>query len=153
MAAAPDRVHATAIAIPAGAVLIRGASGSGKSDLALRCLALSQSALFPHTVSLVADDQVILDVRDNAIHASAPDTLHGLLEVRNLGILHFPAVPSAIVRLVVDLAPPEAIDRMPEPARVRLSGVALPHRLIAPFEHSAPIKLLIALNRETRAED
>lgn len=150
---ARDRVHATAIASPEGAVLIRGPSGSGKSDLALRCLAMSQSAFFPQPITLLADDQVLLEAHGDAIHAAAPAALYGLLEVRNLGVLRVPATPTAIVRLVVDLTRSDAIERLPEPSTAPLLGVALPHLLIAPFEHSAPIKLLLALTRETHAED
>jgi HPr kinase/phosphorylase len=152
VAVARDRVHATAIAIPDGAVLIRGPSGSGKSDLALRCLALSDTPLCPHPVRLVADDQVLLERRDGLIHATAPQSLQGLLEVRGLGIVSFPASQPAVIRLVVDLAPASAIERLPESAQVELLGVGLPHLLIAPFEHSAPLKVLLALARQTRAE-
>jgi HPr kinase/phosphorylase len=152
VADARDRVHATAIAVPDGAVLIRGPSGSGKSDLALRCLALSGTPLCPHPVRLVADDQVLLERRDGVIHATAPPSLHGLLEVRGVGIVGVPASAPAVVRLVVDFAHCDAIERLPELAQMALLGVGLPHLLIAPFEHSAPIKLLLALSRETRAE-
>ncbi len=153
MAGAHDCVHATAIAGPDGAVLIRGASGAGKSDLALRCLALSGSALCPHTVRLVADDRVLIERRDGAIYASAPDTLHSLIEVRGVAIVHLPTSAPSPIRLVVDLVPAGVVERLPEPARTELLGVALPHLLIAPFEHSAPIKLLLALSRETRTDD
>jgi hypothetical protein len=48
--------------------------------------------------------------------------------------------------LVVDLVQPSEIDRMPGPeCRATILGVELPLLLLAPFEVSAPIKLLIAL--------
>lgn len=149
MAAARDRVHATAIATEHGAVLIRGPSGAGKSDLALRCLSLSQSALYPHSVSLLADDQVLLERSEDTVVATPPQTLQGMLEVRGVGLVHLPASAPAPLRLVVDLVASEYLERLPEPATVDVLGVALPHLQIAPFEHSAPLKLLLALSRET----
>src|SRR5689334_23520913 len=56
LAEASENVHATAIALGGNAALIRGAPGSGKSDLALRCLAIAPTALVPCPASLVADD-------------------------------------------------------------------------------------------------
>ena len=50
-------VHATAIAIDGKGVLLRGPSGSGKSDLALRLLEAGGV--------LVGDDRVALSVRDD----------------------------------------------------------------------------------------
>lgn len=148
MPAAHERIHATAIAFGDAAVLIRGASGSGKSDLALRCLACPASALLPHTVRLVADDQVLLTRQGDRLIAAAPEVLRGLIEVRGVGILPVPAISHATVRLVADLVQGGTIERLPETSNtVTLSGVAVPHLLIAPFEHSSHIKLLLALSR------
>lgn len=148
MPAAHERVHATAIAVGSSAVLIRGPSGAGKSDLALRCLSLPVSGLLPQQPRLVADDQVILSQIEGTLRAQAPDTTRGLLEVRGLGILNVSAVELATIRLVADLVHPTEIERMPEDCEpVTLCGVAVPHFRIAPFEHSAPIKLLLALLR------
>ena len=60
MAAAPETIHATCIAVGGRAVLLRGPSGSGKSDLALRCLTLAPTPLTPLAAQLVADDRVVL---------------------------------------------------------------------------------------------
>jgi serine kinase of HPr protein (carbohydrate metabolism regulator) len=57
---AVENHHGTAIAIGSHAALIRGASGAGKSDLALRCLAVAPTALIPGPARLVADDRVEL---------------------------------------------------------------------------------------------
>src|SRR6476646_10534471 len=53
-------VHATAIAVGDACALIRGGSGAGKSDLALRCLTLGSSSVLPEPVHLVSDDQVLI---------------------------------------------------------------------------------------------
>lgn len=153
MPAALERVHGTAIAVDGAAILIRGPSGSGKSDLALRCLTAGISDLVPRAAQLVADDQVDLTLNGGDISVSAPSTIVGKLEVRGLGILAVPSV-NGVLRLVADIAPPQKVDRMPDfPATVPLLGVDVPHIRIAPFEHSAPIKLLLALKRAVSARD
>ncbi|MDO9381338.1 MAG: HPr kinase/phosphatase C-terminal domain-containing protein [Hyphomicrobiaceae bacterium] len=151
MAAAPDHIHATCIALAGAAVLIRGPSGSGKSDLALRCLALPPHALWGPSPQLVADDQVLLTKHDGLLRAASPATIRGKLEVRGLGILECDAISNAKVCLVADLVPPGTTVRFPEQtALVTLFGVDVPHLQIAPFEQSAPLKLLLALARLAR---
>src|SRR5690606_13913494 len=84
-------VHGTAIALKGRAALIRGESGSGKSDLALRCVAQPASDLISGQALLVADDQVRAEVRGGKVHLSCPETIKGLIEVRGLGIVAVPA--------------------------------------------------------------
>ena len=61
MSEARERIHGTCVALGPHAALIRGPSGSGKSDLALRFLALAaEPGLEP---LLVADDQVWIERR------------------------------------------------------------------------------------------
>jgi HPr kinase/phosphorylase len=144
--------HATAVAFGERAVLLRGPSGSGKSDLALRLLALRREALVAFgiadigAIALIADDRVELVRRDCALIASVPDALHGLIEVRGLGLHRVTATRGATnVNLVVDLVPTEPIERMPEPMTVDIEGIALPLIRLAPFEASAPLKVALAL--------
>jgi len=147
---APDRPthHGTAIALGHRAVLIVGPSGGGKSDLALRCLTLAPSALIPQAAQLVADDRVILTAAGGRLYVEAPASIAGLIEVRGLGILQVPHVPRAGVALVAELAPPEEIERLPDPPLTRaIDGVELPLVRIAAFEPSAAAKLLLALMR------
>ncbi len=128
--------HATCIAIEGQAVLLRGASGSGKSDLALR--------LIDAGARLVADDQVRLRCRNGRLVASPPAALAGLLEVRGLAIVHLPYLDEAPVALVVDLVESGDVERLPEAEAVELAGVVLPLVRLAPFEASAPAKLRLA---------
>ncbi len=145
-------IHATAVAIGERAVLIRGASGAGKSDLALRLLALPITgipALTIHALSgiaLVADDQVELVVRDGEVCASAPAAIASKIELRGLGIVDIPAKRDVPVALVVDLAETRTIERMPEARTVDLLGVAVPAMSLDVREASAPLKILIALH-------
>jgi serine kinase of HPr protein (carbohydrate metabolism regulator) len=148
---AAETHHGTAIALAGTAVLIRGASGSGKSDLALRCLALAPTALTAVPAMLVADDYVTVTRTGDRLVAEAPATIRGKLEVRGLGIVTVPCQESAELVLVADLVAPEQIERFPDPTpEVELGGVKLPLLHIAPFEASAPVKLLLALAERFR---
>ncbi len=143
-------MHATAIAIGSRAALIRGPSGSGKSDLALRCLAQPISALNTAPARLVGDDQILITRRDTRLIASAPDTLKGMIEIRGIGIATLDTIDEADIALVVDLVPANgsAIDvaRMADPwPTVTILGVSVPHLWLRPFEASAALKILLAL--------
>ncbi|MFL4469945.1 HPr kinase/phosphorylase [Tateyamaria armeniaca] len=63
------RLHATSVAFEGKGVLITGASGRGKSSLALQLMALG--------CTLVSDDQTELIRKDNAIWAAAPAPIRG----------------------------------------------------------------------------
>jgi HPr kinase/phosphorylase len=140
------RIHATAIAIATEqgfrAMLLRGRSGSGKSDLALR--------LIDAGARLVTDDQSVLSRRGDAIVVSPPARISGLLEVRGIGIMRVEALAEAPVMLIVDLVAPEQIDRLPERRRETILGLALPVIAVAPFETSAAAKLRLALRAFTQ---
>jgi serine kinase of HPr protein (carbohydrate metabolism regulator) len=118
-------------------VLIRGPSGSGKSDLALR--AIAEGAF------LVADDQVVL-VRDgDHILASSPPSLFGKIEIRGLGIMRVEAAADAEIFLVADLVESSAVERLPEQRQCDIGGVSVPWLALAAFEVSALAKLRLAL--------
>lgn len=140
-----ELVHGTCVALGPRAALLRGESGSGKSDLALRFLALPGEGDF--RPRLVADDQVCIDVEDGQAFASAPETLAGLIEVRGLGIAEMPFVAAAPLVLVCDLGPSDTVPRMPPDPwdRMLLAGVAIAALRLSAFETSAPLKLRMAL--------
>ena len=150
MKQARELVHGTCVALGRRGVLLRGGAGSGKSDLALRFMALpGEGALCP---GLVADDQVYVSANpDGTLTASAPPTIAGKIEVRGLGIMPVPFLPEAELVLVCDLVGGKDVPRMPpesEKATV-LAGVPLPTLRLWPFEASAPLKLKMALLRVT----
>ena len=126
-----ERVHATAIAVGDRAALIRGSSGSGKSDLALRCLGLGPSALVRGAVKLVSDDQVVLKHEGSCLRASAPPQLRGKLEIRGLGILEVDGVTEANVVYLMGLVTPAEGDAAAEIARTT-QGVS---RVVKVFEY------------------
>lgn len=140
-----ETVHGTCVALGTDGVLLRGGSGSGKSDLALRFLALPDSeAGQPH---LVADDQVCLTAGDDGLMASPPANLAGLIEVRGLGIQTVHFARSARLVVVCDLVAAEDVPRMPPDPwdRTVLAGIEVPTLKLAPFEASAPLKLKLAI--------
>jgi serine kinase of HPr protein (carbohydrate metabolism regulator) len=131
------RLHATCILMQETGVLLRGPSGSGKSDLALR--------LIDRGAVLVADDQVLLAREGDRLMAGPPDILAGLLEVRGLGILHFPHRAPAPVGLVVDLVEPDQVERLPEDSTVSLLDRPIPLYRLYSREPSAPVKVDLAM--------
>jgi HPr kinase/phosphorylase len=84
-------------------VLLRGASGAGKSELALELLARGHK--------LVADDAIEWEHRaDGRIVGTCPPLLSGFIEVRGLGVLDARAlygadsvIAAAALDLVIDL--------------------------------------------------
>ncbi len=139
-------VHATSVALKTGtrwrAVLLRGPSGSGKSDLALR--------LIDDGARLIADDQTHLAKKGHALIASPPRVLAGMIEVRGLGIVKLPRgrlMAAAPLALLVDLVRAGEVERMPEPAREVVQDIELPRLALAPFEVSTVAKLRLALAR------
>jgi len=130
-------VHATAVALGSRAVLLRGPSGSGKSDLALR--------LIDAGARLVADDRSELRREDDAVVVRAPAAIAGLIEVRGVGVFRLDPLPAARLALIVDLVAPDAVERLPEPRFEAVLGLSYPLVALAPFEASAPVKLRLAL--------
>jgi serine kinase of HPr protein (carbohydrate metabolism regulator) len=130
-----ETVHASCVAIRGRGVLIAGASGRGKSDLALR--------LIDRGARLVSDDYTILRAEGERLVASAPTTIAGRIEVRGVGIVEMDALAEAPICLFVDLdAPP---DRLPEPRTVSLLHKSVPALGLEALEGSAAIKVETAL--------
>jgi serine kinase of HPr protein (carbohydrate metabolism regulator) len=132
-----ETVHATTVAIGGEGVLIRGPSGSGKSDFALR--------LIDAGAVLVADDRTRLTLEHDRVVARSPETIKGKIEVRGLGIARIKALNAAPICIVVDLVASEAVSRMPAPITTDLLGQPVRHILLAPFEASAPAKIRLAI--------
>ena len=142
-----DSFNATAIACAGRAALICGVSGSGKSDLALRCLAMAPNALVPVPAQLVSDDYVVCERVGTGLAVGTPDALAGKIEVRGVGIMTVPYVARAAAAMVVELADAASIERFPDPPEMRdLFGVQLPVLRVNAFEASAPLKVLLALH-------
>jgi len=78
---------------------------------------------------------------------SPPPTIAGRLEVRGLGIVEVAHVGAARLALVVDLVEPAAVERLPQAQHCLIDEVRIPVLRLAPFEASAPLKLLLCLWR------
>ena len=124
---AKKSVHASAVRVGDRGVLIRGASGAGKSALVLALLFGADDAV------LVADDRVALSSADGRLMAAVPAPLAGLLEVRSVGIVRRPYVSPAAIDLIVDLLPLADCPRLPDEADLRaiVAGVTVRRIFVA----------------------
>ena len=150
---APARtlIHATSVALlgasaPFGgsidaAVLLLGDSGSGKSDVALRLIAMG--------AQLIADDQTVLFLRAGRVFADAPPNMSGCMEIRGVGIIRIKKAAASPVVLAVRLQDGSTIARLPEPEFYPLpasvqADVKLPLLTLKAFESSTPAKIAAA---------
>jgi HPr kinase/phosphorylase len=136
-------IHASCVLVGRSAVLIRGASGRGKSRLALALIEAGANGTLPFA-RLVADDRVALTVAHGRLLASAPETIKGKIEVRGHGIREVVYEPIALVRLVVDLDASDST-RMPDTTarEVEVSGVKLSRLPVASGEDALPAILAV----------
>lgn len=127
---------ATCVAIGGRGVLIEGASGSGKSALAL--------ALIDRGAVLVGDDGVLLAAIDGRLITYPHPRTRGLLEIRNLGLVTFPVAEMIEIALVIELDP--AAPRFVEGARVvERVGLAIPALSLWPEPAPPALKVEQAL--------
>jgi serine kinase of HPr protein (carbohydrate metabolism regulator) len=127
---------ATCVAIGGRGVLIEGASGTGKSALAL--------AMIDRGAMLVGDDGVLLAAIDSRLIAYPHPHTRGLLEIRNLGLLTFPTIEMVEIALVIKLDP--AAPRFIEGAgQVERAGLAIPALALWPDPASPVLKVEQAL--------
>jgi HPr kinase/phosphorylase len=110
-------LHATTVALGDRGLLILGRSGAGKSTLALALMSLG--------ATLVADDRTTLTTRDDALIATCPPAIRGLIEARGLGLLRARPQDEATLAAAVDLDTVET-ERLPEPHRIVLLNRSLP---------------------------
>ena len=135
-------VHASAVRVDNGAVLIRGPSGSGKSRLAFDLILAGRAGQIPKAV-LIGDDRVHLQATKGQLVVRPAAELAGLIEIHGLGIRRCDFAERAIVGLVVDLSAGDA-ERLPAPEALRadISGVVVPR--IPVRAGFAPLPMVIA---------
>lgn len=114
---APGPLHASAVSLDGAGVLILGASGTGKSSLALALLGLG--------AALISDDRVILEAPPDGLHLAAPEAAPPLIEVRGVGLLRARTTPRAPLALVVTCDVAET-ERLPPLRRATCAGHAAP---------------------------
>ncbi|MGB7288265.1 MAG: HPr kinase/phosphatase C-terminal domain-containing protein [Salaquimonas sp.] len=130
--------HGSMLQVSGRGVLIEGASGSGKTSLALGLIDWFKAK--GHGALMVSDDQVILSHGEADgtlfLKADAPETIKGKVELYGLGIVDTPSIRSSQVDLIVRLIPDQLIERMPEERYDQLRGVLIP-LLEVPERHEA----------------
>ncbi len=109
--------HGTAVSRGGCGVLMLGASGAGKSRLALQLMALG--------ADLVADDAVHIELNSDGVFLVCPANIRGIIEARGVGLLSVKSVEKAKLAIVVDLNE-TALSRLPESKTVFLSGQEFP---------------------------
>lgn len=105
-------------------LLIRGASGSGKSALAREVVSLALGT--GHFGRLVSDDRTRLEAHHGRLLARPVEPLGGSIEVFGLGIVRRPFEAAAVVRLVLDLSDDPARYPEEQDRHVVLCGVMIP---------------------------
>jgi hypothetical protein len=129
-------VRGTTVAIGGRGVLLRGESGSGKSDLALR--------LIDRGATLVSDDYTEVQLAGGRLVADAPPAIAGKIEMRGVGILDVATAAGVPLCLVAELD--RASQRLPDgPLTAEVAGIIVPGVAVAALEASAPLKVEAAL--------
>ena len=138
-----NHIHATSVLISLGqdksqshAILLRGPSGIGKSDLAFR--------LIDQDHKLISDDQTVLKKEGERLIALPAPNIKGLLEVRGVGIVPVDTADKGEVHLIVDLQSPIQ-ERIPDPETDTLLGIDIARAVIDPHDKMAVKKIIIAL--------
>lgn len=135
-----NNIHATLVSLNNKGVLLLGASGSGKSDVALRLIE-EKGAI------LVADDRVDLRNLDGKIIGSAPKQIKGKLEIRNIGIVDFNTIDETEILLCVELVKDkDVLERLPQDEFEVILGKKITKIKLYPFECSTINKIVIKIS-------
>ena len=126
--------HCSVVEICGCGILIEGASGSGKTSLAMGLIERAEARGLQ--LGFVCDDRAKLKAKSNQIIARPPKTLAGKLEVRGFGIVEMANLPETRIGLIISLVADETVERMPDPSNKELEGVLLPS-IEVPQRHEA----------------
>jgi len=134
--------HCSVVRVADTGVLIEGASGSGKTSLALGLIDIAR--LRGLNAALICDDQALLAVCDGELVASAPAATSGLAEIRGYGLAEFSFEPSCAIGLIGRLVSDNEIKRMPEAETAKLMGVTLPMVRLPERHEQQSVRILLA---------
>ena len=116
--------HATSLVLGSFGILLCGASGSGKSSLALTLIERAQQS--GRVGMLISDDQTIISTENGNLIASAPHEIAGAVEIRGAGLFEVPYQPQAEINLLVELLTADKAPRYPTDEKRELVGLMLP---------------------------
>jgi serine kinase of HPr protein (carbohydrate metabolism regulator) len=143
MSGAADNLHASAVQLADKGVVIFGASGSGKSALALELL--RQVLRDGKDAWLIADDRVECDRRGGDLIAMPPAQLAGLIEVRGSGIHQIRHIPFARLHLSVELVEESQALRMAcEAPKLIAHGISLPCLVLPIGQTQACVRAILS---------
>ncbi|WP_214474745.1 HPr kinase/phosphorylase [Mesorhizobium sp. dw_380] len=122
--AQPENIHGTGILIGERGVLITGASGAGKTTLALTLLDHCRArGLFSR---LIGDDRLLAAARAGRLVCRVPATIAGLAEVPGFMPRPLPFEPACVVDLHIRLLPAGEVARFQEDASDEIAGCVVP---------------------------
>lgn len=122
--------QASCVMLNAGAVLIEGPPGSGKSSLAL--------ALIDRGAALIGDDGIRLQNRGGRLWASPPPNTTGKLEIRNLGLVDLPVTQGPVILLI--RLDPDAPRFIEVAQQTEIAGIFLPTITLFPDTPVLPLR-------------
>ena len=125
--------HASAVVYGELGILIRGASGAGKSRLAANLVEIAaERGIYS---ALIGDDRLHLEILNERLIARGARAIHGLIETRGYGLRRLGAVGHARIDIAIDLlASRETVARMPAEGEnhADILGHVLPRIAFAP---------------------
>lgn len=140
--------HCSVVRIDGAGVMLEGATGSGKTSLALGLIDTARTRGL--AAAFVSDDQVLLSVDGNRLVAGAPAAIAGLAELRGFGITRVKYVESCEIDVIGRLEDEEGLPRMAEPRRTVIRGVELPLLALPRRHEQQAVRIVLAWLAEYR---
>lgn len=134
-----DTIDGTCVEVEGIGVLIRGPTGCGKSDLALR--------LIDEGAKLISDDYTEISNENFILVAKAPKNIRGLLEIRGIGVVKIKSNYRVKLSAIINLVKVDQIERMPEERKVNLCDVNIPVFFLNAYEASSVAKVRIIIRK------
>jgi serine kinase of HPr protein (carbohydrate metabolism regulator) len=139
-----SNLHATALVIGTRGFMFIGEPGSGKTSLALACLAQAQArGIF---AAFVGDDQVMVSNHAGAIIAQTIASIAGRAEIRGADIVDVPAIAAAVIDFAA--RPSQYDDRQrlaPEDEEIHIDGIGSLPLLRLPIAEAEILDKLLRL--------
>ncbi len=131
-------IHASVVAVHGRGVMLMGASGSGKSSMALRLIQ-------QHKAILISDDYVDLSVAQDRLIAAPPAVLAGKLEVRHVGMITLPYLTEHALHMHVMLKPAGQCVRLPDDQQWMFADIKLPSIHLPGHDIDNDVRIMAAL--------